>query len=833
MKVNFKKVLIAFLSVFTLAACGSNAEGKKYASFDDPNATVSAGGEKVSLKGVSAEERTKILGLLEKYAVENTLTGISLFENGGYAMYNEGVQLGTETYIPGYGFGTLREGNITAELAGETNQAWKKYYHTFETEDPNNLNYMDDKGSVVGGLIGYASGSYFTTKMNDARDGYVWCAELAKADNLEAMNADETGVASKYRFEVKVGSELKYNTLTKDSKLAEFKNREVALEDYLTPYKLLWNKKIAFARAAENITSSTGIAGSADYYAKTENGIDEEAFKNVGVKAYVENGKNYVEIELNQPATPFMARYYISSSMYAPVPMDFIKALDPEGKGDVTRGAKAWGKKTDAGLTPVDTTLSTSTYVLESWETDKQIVFTKNENVNTGDAYKIPGVHIAILKGQLTDSETALREFLANKLHAVGIPMTRLNEFKNDPRTKQTTGDSVFKLNVNACDAETWEKLFGENGSVTTTAKSDYWEVEPALSNDDFVLGLSYSINREEFATKRGSVPSVNYFSSNYLIDPENGISYNSTEAHKEAIASITAKGKIQDGYSITLAQAYFKSAAEKLIADGVYKVGDVIELEIAWQTATNVTNYGEDIAKYFEDAFNGADTGLTLKVNNMAVATWSDVYYKKMMVGQYDLGFGSISGNSYDPLNFMEVLKSDNSSGFTLNWGTDTNVAAIEYNGQKWSYDALWQAADTSVMVKDGVKVGDDAYVAAKLTKSTHNEDGTRTVVINTYLTNDDEIGVYSKVTGVNAVFKGQELELAGAVKFELKETEDGKTQLVVIIPEGCEYAFDSVELTIDFVTYGIYDIDENGELVPGYGNPVQKVVDVQITAK
>ncbi len=36
----------------------------------------------------SNAERTNVLGILERYAVTTGITGISLFENGGYVMYN-------------------------------------------------------------------------------------------------------------------------------------------------------------------------------------------------------------------------------------------------------------------------------------------------------------------------------------------------------------------------------------------------------------------------------------------------------------------------------------------------------------------------------------------------------------------------------------------------------------------------------------------------------------------------------------------------------------------------------------------------------------------------
>ena len=53
-----------------------------------------------------------------------------------------------------------------------------------------------------------------------------------------------------------------------------------------------------------------------------------------------------------------------------------------------------------------------------------------------------------------------------------------------------------------------------------------------------------------------------------------------------------------------------------------------------------------------------------------------------------------------------MEVLKSDNSSGFTLNWGADTSKLDLEYEGELWSYNTLWAAVDHGVVTYKGQEV-------------------------------------------------------------------------------------------------------------------------------
>lgn len=803
-------------AISSSASNGGTAATRNYKNekIDNPSVPVGEGGSKVSFKGADASEKQKILGLLEKYAYENNLTGISLYENGGYQVFSDTVKLPTENYVTGYGFGTLRYGSITSDLSGETKDEWKRYYHTYLSEDPANLNYMDDKGSVVGNLIGYASSSYFGQALNSSKDGYVWEGDLSNDSRPTPLDDDyaTTGTSKKYKFEVKIGSQLKYNTLTSNATLAKYKDREVSIDDYLTPYLLLWTKSVGYARAAENLTSSTGIAGANDYYNSSSNGIDLESFKKkVGINAYEKDGKGYIEIELNEAATPFMAMYYISSSMYAPVPMDFIKDL---GNGDALEGAKIWGKFTDSGLTPVDTTLSTGAYVLETWEKDKQIVYKKNANYYAKDGeYNIAGVHYNILAAAKTDTEAGIKEFEAGKLSACGIPQTKLAQYKTDTRTKIYDGDSVFKLNVNSCDQETWNELFGENGTITQTAKKDYWECEPIMSDDNFLLGLSYAINRTEYADKRGSVASVDYFSSAYLIDPENGISYDSTADHAAAVASRTANGKYKDGYSLTLAQDYFKDAAKTMVENGTYKSGDTIKIEVAWMYQNNISSYGADIEKYWEDAFNSSEAnktyGLTLDVENISVATWSDVYYKKMMIGQFDIAFGSISGNPYDPLNFLEVLRSDNTSGFTLNWGTDTNVPGIEYNGKTYSFNALWQATDTFCYVSEsGAAAGTSSYFNAALWESLHDDkSGSRSVKIKTATLTGYEENI--AVDDDSFVFVGH----IGDYKFELSadyfdvKVEDG--QITFVVPAALESVLDSIDVSFDFV------YDYTGEVI------------------
>ena len=120
---------------------------------------------------------------------------------------------------------------------------------------------------------------------------------------------------------------------------------------------------------------------------------------------------------------------------------------------------------------------------------------------------------------------------------------------------------------------------------------------------------------------------------------------------------------------------------------------------------------YHSEVKECLEAAFNDpavSDGCYELNVEFWAGDVWSDVYYKKLMKGNFDLGFGSISGNSYNILDYLTVLSADQtlSGGFTLNWGPQTDNPDqwfLLYKGAKWSFDALLSAANGSTIVKDG----------------------------------------------------------------------------------------------------------------------------------
>lgn len=679
--------------------------------------------------------RTKILGSLEKYAVDNAIAGLPLYENGSYVMYQDRVVKGVTNYITGYGFGILREGNLNGTLKGATGKIKPTYYHNWEPSDPGTINALNSQDSQVSDLYANMSGSYFGVKAGASGSSYDWYGTLSNKDRpyivktatdgtqTASAAADSNVTSTTWRIYVRTGQTggITYRTGSTIESRKAFDGTYATLDDYLNAYKIMLTKSNAFYRGSElaSKTGKFGLVGAANYYAKSGDGMDSDAAKaawsGVGVKTGTDaTDGDYLQFTFLAPTNRFYAMYALSDSLYAPIPMTFWNLVTDSGKNPGNYGS--YDSKKTTG--PVDNILSTGAYYLASWEDSKSITFARNDSYKEynwttkaeyTNIYRIPGIYTTILAAYNTDETAAIKEFMVGNLDAAGIPQDYLDAYKNDTRTVSVPGDSVFKLNVNSTTQDQWNSLFGAKGTISQ-GKDGGYAVKPWMSNKDFVKGLFLSIDRNTFAATRGVIPSINYFSSNYMSDPEGGVSYNTTADHAAALTDFWGTSQATAGFSKALSQAAFDDAITKLVADGSIPTSKKLTIDVWWMYQTQITKSGTEIAGYIQDSFNNSTkakaNGLTLEVVNHAVDVWSDVYYKHLMVGQFDLGFGSITGNALDPLNFMEVLKSNNSSGFTLNWGPDTSALDLDYNNEKWSFDNLWAAADHGVVTYKGQEV-------------------------------------------------------------------------------------------------------------------------------
>lgn len=733
--------------------------------------TVTASGA-ISYATASYEDKAEILAALEDYAVDNYLTGITLFSNGGYIAYNDAFSTPAREYISGYGWGTMREASLTKDLTG--NVTHKNYYNSAMTVLPTNSNAMDASGSDVSTIATYFTGSYYSNRMTSTNDSSEWYPSLALdlTDNTYPVAIDEETrqpIDSQYnkRWRIYVrctensskGTVPVYRTgssYTDGSfRAASYDQQEVRLEDYLVPFKFMltgWNQQY---RGAEQTEGVSGFAGAFSYYNATSNRpddaeadaiYDEELWNRYmgdNIKTGTDENGAYIEFNFLNDCTPFYAMYYLSSSLYSPLPESFVRYW----------GGSTLGKNRN-GATPVDTMLSVGPYYIDEWSSSL-ISLKKNEyfyegtrgtdpatgnsynevTLNDGERrrlYQIPGFDF----NQVSSTNTR-SYFLDGMLHSYGLVKEDLasqGNFTTDTgrgnngmtwTRRQTQGDSNFKINVNATTSEEWEAKFGPSGSVyahdrNSTEYQQYHDRPKFLSDHDFLDFLSFGLDRKTICELRGMTPTQEYFSDNYLIDPESGVSYNSTDAHAAVLADRYNDGD-NPGYNETAARDALLRAFQNTIIPNQndYALSNpdrgwsadnprVLTITMKWMNPTDVRDY-DDVFDSWKRIFTSVSNtyygGMyALEIETPTPSSDFNAVYDAMKRGEFDIGFGAISGEELMPLHFFEVLKSDNSSDFTLNWGPDTSEVSpdIVYDGKTWSFDALWQAGNSAALLND-----------------------------------------------------------------------------------------------------------------------------------
>lgn len=728
-----------------------------------------------SYSTVSYDEKANILGALEDYAVENYLTGITLFSNGGYVVYNDRYHPAPREYVSGYGWGTMKEGRLTADLNTVPTNHDPSYYQIGTVTIAGHANAMDASGSDVSDIASYFTTSYYSTRLNATNDGYEWYPSLATDNRPVAVNDRGEAIQSNYnrrwRIHLRSGDSAPvYRTASTQTfngvNVGSFNKQQVELEDYLTPFKVMltsWNGQY---RGSELTDGVSGFTGAASYFNATSNNpgdgsiVDEDAWDRFmgNENGYLEdqNGNqtstrgniivghddegDYIEFNLLYPCTQFYAMYYLSSSLYSPLPMRFVQAVTPTNLGQFP----------STTIGPKDTMLYTGPYFVEAWTSGSYIKLTRNddfyeykESQNTDrPLYQIPGFEY-----QQYSSSNLEYEFESGHIDSYTPTKETLDKYRNAGTgtsnngvhwtAYQTKGDSNFKLNINSLTPEEWKKRFGTSGTVYAhdSKQTDEWVREKErrgyLSDKDFLDFLSFSLDRQTICEDRGMTPTQDYFSDNYLIDPENGVSYNYTDAHKAVLAD---RYNSTYGYSPDAAKKSLRNAMENTIIPMVEKglisaksdSGDAgtpenkyqVVINMNWMNPDDEKNYGDvfnSIRSVFDDLINDEyEGGYELVINQIAGDSDFNKVYDWMKQGEFDLGFGAVSGNDLNPINFFEVLKGDNSSGFTLNWGPDTSVVdpndPIVYDGKTWSFDGLWQAADSAALLNN-----DGTFAAAQ----------------------------------------------------------------------------------------------------------------------
>lgn len=762
---NSAKTLRALLGLFlagsamTLASCGDNPSSTSKPDSSSPTSSETTGTVDDPLAAQGSfdfssydwQEKTKITAALEKYAMDNFTAGIPLYDDSSSEAFSQRVNPKSETYITNYGFGVM-EGTLdpngymySDSTIVEPREEYRSYFHGYTNTDSGTFNGWNATGSDVSDRMSMITSGYFGVEMNENLNGYTWKGELSKTaypvmlelnsgrdffdDGDDATrfketyitdendpNVDKTGVY--WRVYLHVGEGYSYKAVpgSKWENDPTYDGRNVVIEDYITPFKTMLDN--GMVRATELMTDSSGFYGASNYRYGSSSTM--EAWNStVGIVVREDlctEDYGVIDFRFISPHAATTARTALSSSLYSPIPSSFLTAIG---------GAANYGVRGSTENNRFDNFLCFGAYIPVEWQEQKELIYKKNEDYHDAARYSFNGYVEKVYTSDKAD-ELAWADFKENKLDQCTIPVSALVKGESYGKTYRTQGSTIIKINLNTTTLDEWNYFFGPEGKVykhtdptIATKGNGKWNgVKDIMSNQDFLRGFFFAVNREDLAKTAGRNPATTYLSNAYMIDPTGKQAYRNSDAAKSVVAAYEMDAGNKFCYNPDLASQYFKRCG-KTLHDAGWE-NEEITIEGFYRYQSTIDNLGNYIKKDVADIFNKAcaEYGLTLDIQLKIGGTSYTDTYTIMDHGEFDFAEGAVTGNVLDPLNFMSTCSSSASlnQGFNLNWGHPTNLLGSkpavytpvaedgqEYGELHWSFDALWTASQGFCVVENG----------------------------------------------------------------------------------------------------------------------------------
>jgi ABC-type oligopeptide transport system substrate-binding subunit len=638
-----------------------------------------------SYKFADTELRATLFGAAERYLLLSNDGGIPVFANSGFNLYASRLQLPVTSYIPVMGFGTAFATMSADDAATFGGDVGSYTYRTALAQNPTTFNQWTYDDATSSDVIGLFLDSIYTYKFNDDKTGYEVVPSMAASDPVP-MNETTTATGFKVAktWQVTLRDDLEWS-FHQDTDTTGFSTL-IDANDFVDTFKLAldegWFRAISGGGDFFNATQE--IVGAKAYYdakdTDTPLAWDTVGFKVIGTDELT------IEFDFVNDMSEWNVKYWLSDFVTTPIHLDLYDEV-----GD------------RYGTSP-DTTAYNGVYQLDSYQPDRKLVLSKNENFHDKDSYFFTDYTMDVIE----DAEVRFQEFIAGNLEAAAVTSAKYDQYKNNPLLKRVPGTTTFRLMING---------LGTVANQQAQFDGSTYVPEPILANSDFKTAMYFAFDRQELAEEvlKTSQTQMYHFTDAYLVDAETGVPFRNTPQGQAVGVGLSPE---TNGYDVETARSFFYDAVDALVADGTYAEDEEIEISLYIFSGSEAQSlFGNFIKASFEDVFNDTrtdGTGISVTVN-VEAKPFPGIYYDYMMTGSFDLSIGGISGSTLDAAGFLEVYASDNRGGFTLNWGIDTSKAEIEvtYDNpydeldtdvtEMWSFDALISALTGTVYTVNG----------------------------------------------------------------------------------------------------------------------------------
>lgn len=361
--------------------------------------------------------------------------------------------------------------------------------------------------------------------------------------------------------------------------------------------------------------------------------------------------------------------------------------------------------------TSVDTYMSYGPYKLVSYEKDKQLKLTRNENWYGWTDGKHEGQFQTtdIVADIISDDSVLEGLFKSGKIDSLSLNSSQLATYRNSAnllKTDQTyTYRFVFASDLNSLKA--LEKTY-DNGKNLQV-----------LSYTDFRKALSLSINRTELTAQAtgGYKPAYSLYNNIYYynVAEDSESIYRRTDEAKQAIVDLygieygadkTYKTlddayKAVTGYDVEAAKDLFKSVYKQAIADGRYTDGQEILIHCDATGAQTLSEDDQAQARLLNQfvAAATAGTGFEGKIS-FVFRTNTDNRYKDVAAGKVEMIRGAWGGAAFYPFSAIrcyvgvEYQGGISSIHESCGWDPTTVKLSLTYDfnndgaNETWEYD-------------------------------------------------------------------------------------------------------------------------------------------------
>ncbi len=453
----------------------------------------------------------------------------------------------------------------------------------------------------------------------------------------------------------------------------------------------------------------------------------EMSFDQVGFKA---TGDYELVFIMKRPLEGFYLKYWMTSTYL--VHEEMYKACESVVDGVYTNN---YG-------TAAENTMSYGPYTLTSFQSDKVFTLEKNpywygyaDPSNEG-LYQTTHLQYDCVKEPATRHEM----FQNGLLDSFGLDADYIKEYATSDYTYYTTGDSVFAMvfNPNFEALEANQKTAGENVNKTI------------LTLKEFRTAMSLGLDRARFilATSPVNAPAFAIYGSRAVSDPENGVTYRSTERAKQVIVDFwgltdeVGDGKLYptlddavdsiSGYNLEMAQQYFNAAYDKAVEAGYMDEDDVVTIIVGTPNATSkFYNNGYDyIVNNYSEAVKG--TKLEGKLVFERDSTLGNNFSDALRDNKVDMLFGvGWTGSTFDPYGLMQVYVDPNYQ-YDRSWDSTVNFVDIALDDVVYTASAKdWYNIMQGVEVEATVKeTGEKATLALPYSMDAHQSELRMTVL-------------------------------------------------------------------------------------------------------